>query len=226
MSHQWLALRLEAPLMSFGGESIDQLGPTREFPAASMLVGLLTNALGWRWGDRDALQQLQDRLVFAAAILRAGTILTDTQNARLQRADSGWTTHGKPEGRTGGRASYNAPHRRRRDYLEDGVVFVALRLCPAGMQPDLERVEASLHRPARPLFIGRKSCLPAGPVLAGRIRAATAHDAIARLAPQCRAIWPEGNGPAGTGVIELTDRRNWQSGLHGGSRRIIEGRLP
>ncbi len=61
-----LILRLEAPLVAFGGEAIDNYGVTRDFPAASMLTGLLANALGWRRTDRAAHQRLQDRMVFAA----------------------------------------------------------------------------------------------------------------------------------------------------------------
>ena len=34
----WLALRLEAPMAAFGGVAIDQLGVTRDYPAASMLT--------------------------------------------------------------------------------------------------------------------------------------------------------------------------------------------
>ena len=43
-----LILNLESPLMAFGGETIDNYGVIRPFPAASMLTGLLANALGWR----------------------------------------------------------------------------------------------------------------------------------------------------------------------------------
>ena len=43
-----LILRLEAPLMAFGGETIDNYGVIRRFPSASMLTGLLANALGLR----------------------------------------------------------------------------------------------------------------------------------------------------------------------------------
>ena len=43
-----LILNLEAPLMAFGGETIDNIGVTRRFPSASMLTGLIANALGWR----------------------------------------------------------------------------------------------------------------------------------------------------------------------------------
>jgi CRISPR-associated Cas5-like protein len=41
-----LLLRLEAPLMSFGGVAIDYRGVTRTFPGCAMLTGLITNALG------------------------------------------------------------------------------------------------------------------------------------------------------------------------------------
>ena len=47
-----LVLRLEAPLMAFGGETIDNLGIIRPFPAASMITGLFANALGWRRVDQ------------------------------------------------------------------------------------------------------------------------------------------------------------------------------
>ena len=46
--HRWLVLRLEAPLLAFGGVAIDQVGVTRDYPAASMLTGLLASALGYR----------------------------------------------------------------------------------------------------------------------------------------------------------------------------------
>ena len=81
-----LILNLEAPLMAFGGETIDNLGVIRWFPAASMLTGLLANALGWRRVEAEEHQQLQDRLVFAARIDRephGGVRLTDFQTAQL-----------------------------------------------------------------------------------------------------------------------------------------------
>ena len=40
-------VRLESPLMAFGGETVDHFGVTRRFPALSMLTGLFANALGW-----------------------------------------------------------------------------------------------------------------------------------------------------------------------------------
>ena len=220
---RWLVLRLSAPMMSFGAVAIDQVGPTARWPGASMLTGLLGNALGWDWDDRAAHQTLQDRLRFGAMEMRAGDHVTDTQNAQIGKTDRGWTTRGAPEGRTG--ASYDAPHRRRRDYLVDAKYMVVLTLDPPDAAPTLDEAAAALDHPARPLFLGRKPCLPAQPLNAGEVRGATVHDALGALdrdGPR-PAAWPLGEGPNGTRAMDVADRRVWSSGLHGGTRAIVEG---
>lgn len=228
MSHQWLHLRLAAPLMAFGGVAIDHVGPTREFPSASALSGLLANALGWRREESTHHQALQDRLIFGAVSVvpegrTAPLVVTDTQNAKLEKSDRGWTTWGVPEGRAG--ATYDSPHRRRRDYLADHETRVVLRLTAGDLA--LEDLAKALDRPARPLFIGRKPCLPTRPLLVGRLQAATAYAALNAIGITGHAIWPdEGEGPDGALRRDITDLRNWQSGLHGGSRVVMEGNIP
>ncbi len=220
MTQRWLHLRLTAPLMAFGGVAIDQVGPTRDFPSASALTGLFANALGWRREESAAHQALQGRLEFGALIAHEGRLLTDTQNAKLAANDRGWTTWGRPDERAG--ATYDTPHRRRRDYLADHDCRVVLRLAP-GEGPDLDALAAALDRPARPLFIGRKPCLPSTPLFAGWVEGADARAALAALALPGRAQWPMTGDEPGH---DLPDLRNWISGLHGGSRRVCEGVLP
>lgn len=223
MSQRWLHLRFCAPLLAFGGVAVDQVGPTRDFPAASALTGLFANALGWHWSNRAAHQVLQDRLIFGALVEQQGRLLTDSQNAKLEKNDRGWTTRGAPEGRAG--ASYDAPHRRRRDYLADHLAHVVLRLTP-GDGPALEDLADALDRPARPLFLGRKSCLPAARLNAGWVTGETAHEALVSLGKAGRALWPETEGPdENVAIVDLPDLRNWISGLHGGSRRVAIGEL-
>ena len=233
-----LVLRLESPLMSFGGEIIDNHGVTRRFPAASMLTGLIANALGWRRVERDTHQRLQDRLVFAARIDRepgGGASIRDFQTAQLAKNDQGWTTRGTPEGRDGGAATFNAPHLRYRDYFADMLVTVAFRLEPADEALDLDQLAAALQEPARPLFIGRKPCLPSEAVFAGFCEGDTALAALQSIplfdpesaGETISALWPE-REPAGDVAVtrrySLTDQRNWAtSGLHGGGRMVCEG---
>ncbi len=255
----WLVLRLEAPLISFGAVAIDNYGVTWDFPALSMLTGLFANALGYERTERAAHQALQDRLVIASRIdeLPYEGVLRDVQNVHMEKSDKGWTTRGEPEGRDGG--SYGGPHRRFRDYHPDAVVFAVVTLRPPGNDnadagrppPSLEDLVRALDRPERPLFIGRKPCLPAFPLNAGKVLAETAHAALTKLPldthsarlperpswrdrnpPQrtmLRAQWPADQGPT-VGplvdrIIALPDRRNWMSGLHGGTRRVVEGRI-
>lgn len=229
MSHDWLVLRLAAPLLSFGGVAVDQYGPTRDFPGASLLTGLFANALGWHWSDRSAHQDLQDRILFGACSQTTADVLTDVQNAQLSKTDKAWTTSGKPAGRDG--ASFNAPHRRIRDYLADQSTFVIVRLEPVDEIPNLKQLSEALDRPARPLYIGRKPCLPSCRLVNGWVQAETAHQALTALPGLARssAVWPVNEGPQSGDnvdrVFELADLRNWDTGLHGGSRFVVGGRI-
>lgn len=219
--------------MAFGGVAIDQVGPVRDFPSASMVVGLIANAFGWHWSDRTAHQDLQDRLVFGARRDREGVVVTDVQNAQLAKTDKGWTTRGEPAGRDG--ASYGAPHRRLRDYHADLSVRVVMRLVGDEGAPTLDDVTNALAAPARPLYIGRKPCLPAQPVLPENHRrwatASTVHAALCAIpgGHEMRALWPVDEGPdSGTEVdriVDMPDTRNWRTGFHAGWRRVVEGRL-
>lgn len=180
-----LLLRLEAPLMSFGTLAVDANRPVQRWPAVAMLTGLLANALGWRRTDAQALEDLQARLRWAARLDRPGEPLHDFQTAQLDKKDLGWTTYGTPEGRDGGDDTYKPPHIRQREYRADASVAVALRLDPPATAPTLQDLAEALRRPRRPLFIGRKNCLPSLPLLAAPtlVEAADALDALALLPP-------------------------------------------
>ena len=242
MTMRHLILNFESPLMAFGGETIDNLGVIRPFPAVSMITGLFANALGWRRVERELHQALQDRIVFAARIDRepaGGVRMTDFQTAQLGAGDRGWTTRGAPEGRAGGANTYNAPHLRYRDYYADVRVTVALRLEPAGDEPTLDDLAAALQEPKRPLFIGRKPCLPSAPLYVGFTEGDTTLAALLDWplvddpteGQPMRLLWPNNDGQTDSRVkvnrpdFMLTDQRNWRSGLHGGGRWVCEGTI-
>lgn len=246
-----LILRLQAPLMAFGGTMIDARGPTLDLPIRSMVTGLVANALGWRRGERARHQALQDRLVMGARLDRPGTAVRDFQTALLFEDERGWTTRGAPEGRAkspsysrgkAGRKELN--HIRYRHYRADAFVTIALRLDPPGADPTLAAVAAALRNPARPLFIGRKPCLPSRPVLAeAPVEAVNVFQALttAPLAPPDEpgrrgatsqtcvrfalppAEWPR-DRPCDTKMV--ADVRDWRAGVHAGESRLDHFSLP
>lgn len=224
-----LLIRLSSPLVAFGGEAIDNYGVIRDFPALSMVTGLMANALGWDRGDDVLHNRLQERLRMGVRLEAQGSRLTDFQTAQLGAADKAWTTWGKVEERRGGAASYDSPHLRYRDYHAGLTALVALRLEPADESPTLDEVAQALDRPQRPLFIGRKPCLPVGRLVAGWVEAESVLQAL-QLAPlvgslkSLRAQWPDGEGQLpGDRVVDVCDERNWTSGVHGGWRPVREG---
>ena len=230
---RWMHLRLRAPLAAFGGEAIDARGIIRDFPAQSMLTGLLGNALGWTRGMRAEHRALQGRIVFGALWERETAVdgrMTDYQTASIHKDDQAWTTHGAPAGRAGGAATYAGSHQRWRDYHADLHLSVVLRLDPDDVPPIPDEIADALIRPARPLFIGRKSCLPSAPIFAGWIAAPSILAALDGIAPadatDLRAFWPASEGTEGAvRTTDVTDERNWTTGLHGGARRVCEGRI-
>jgi CRISPR system Cascade subunit CasD len=224
-----LLIRLSSPLIAFGGETIDNLGVIRDFPALSMVTGLIANALGWDRGDDLLHNRLQMRLRMGARLEAPGSRLTDFQTAQLGADDKAWTTRGTVEERRGGAASYDSPHLRFRDYHADLTALLAVRLQPSDEAPTLDDVAHALDRPQRPLFIGRKPCLPVGRMVAGWVEADSVLQAL-QLAPFAgagsglRAQWPDGEGQLpGDRSLDLCDERNWTSGLHGGWRPVREG---
>ncbi len=242
---EMLVLRLEAPLMAFGGPMVDQIGVIRSFPAASMITGLLGNALGWDHADTDLLDRLQTRLQFAARLDRAGEEVQDYQTVDLGQdffdmTKYGWTTRGVVEERGKGSAT-SGTHIRFRPYRADALCTVALFLQPAAEEPTLADLATALVEPARPLFLGRKPCLPSTPILAGRTEAASLHQALTQfvhqhvesavpIAPvqEMRACWPPGQGPEDTErtrLEPLTDQRDWRNQIHCGQRLVREGMI-
>jgi len=233
-----MILRFDAPIVSFGGVLVDAYGVTRDFPSCSMLTGLLGNALGMDHRDADQLEALQRRLVYAVRCDVPGEILRDYQTVDLSQPflKRGWTTRGVVQGRAGAEATRTGTHIRYRDYIANSIYTVALTLVPPGGAPDLPGLEEALRAPARPLFIGRKPCLPAAPLLAACIQgevkreglldsALTLRQALIDFPAASRAagdgrfrIWYPAVGPSDIGSLPLTDHRDWRNQIHVGRR--------
>jgi CRISPR system Cascade subunit CasD len=113
---------------------------TAPLPTKSGVVGLLANALGRR--RTDPIDDLA-RLRMGVAVLRWGRLLVDL-HAVLDVATVGGGTKNKLT---------------RRRYLMDASFLVGLE----GEGETLVRLQEALANPARPLYLGRRGCLPSPP---------------------------------------------------------------
>jgi CRISPR system Cascade subunit CasD len=131
-----LLLRLAAPLQSWGTGSRFVRRNTDRAPSRSGIIGLLAAATGRR--RIDPLEELLD--------LRIG--VRTEQPGRLERDFH--TAHSR-DGATAMPLSY-------RFYLADAVFAVAVE----GDPTLLDALRDALRHPAYPLYLGRRSCPPAG----------------------------------------------------------------
>jgi len=240
MAHRYLVLRLEAPMVAFGDVMIDSLGPIRETPSVSAISGLLANALGVNREETARLSRLQDRLILACRVDHADSRFTDFQTAQLNGKDRWWTTTGSIQERAGGASTFDSPHIRYRDYDCDVRLTVVIRLRDAEESPTLDELAHALQWPARPLFLGRKCCLPSAPVFNGFVESEDALPALRqvplrepvssrsrygrdRLPAVVVSLPSDEPCPAGFEIVTSTERRDWPAGVHAGQQRRFRG---
>lgn len=134
-----LLLALSGPLQSWGDSSRFAVRQTRREPTKSGVIGLAAAALG---RDRDA--PLDDLCAFEYGVRvdQPGTIVRDFQTER--------SMDGK-----------KVMPLSQRYYLADAKFLVAL----GGPDDALSALEAALLAPAWPLYLGRRSCPPDGPLV-------------------------------------------------------------
>jgi len=142
-----LLLRLAGPLQSWGDSSRFVNRGTRREPTKSGVIGLIAAAQG-----RHRVDPIEDltRLVYGVRTDQPGQLVRDFQTAQ----------HWQEPNRDGSVGSLPLSSRH---YLSDAV-FVA------GLEADsalLEGIDEALRSPAFPLYLGRRSAPPVGPLSLG-----------------------------------------------------------
>ena len=134
-----LLLTLTGPLQAWGASSRFVRRGTESAPTKSGVLGLLAAAQGRR--RTDPLEDLAG-LRFGVRVDQPGRMVRDFQTARSL------------DGRQTMPLSY-------RFYLADAVFLAAVE----GDSDFLDVLAEALRRPVYPLFLGRRSCPPSGPLL-------------------------------------------------------------
>jgi CRISPR system Cascade subunit CasD len=147
-----LVLRLEGPLQSWGLRARWDVRDTGDEPSKSGVIGLLGCALGYKVGDPQ-LEYLGRELTLGVRVEHPGQVMVDYQTITglLPTAEGGYK--GTPDDP----ATIVSP----RSYLQDASFLVVL----AGAEELLRSIAQALASPKWPVYLGRKSCPPARPVL-------------------------------------------------------------
>ena len=135
-----LLLRLAAPLQSWGVDSKFDTRNTAREPTKSGVVGMLASAMG-----RSRTENLDDlnALNFGVRIDQPGVLLRDYHTTRQKNDKSSFVTT--------------------RYYLADAIFLTGLE----GKEDFMQMIVSALQNPVFPLFLGRRSCPPAGQLVLG-----------------------------------------------------------
>ncbi|MFI7342972.1 type I-E CRISPR-associated protein Cas5/CasD [Streptomyces sp. NPDC050085] len=155
-----LLLHLAGPLQSWGVASPFNERDTALSPTRSGFIGLFAAALGL--AREEPLGELRT-LHFTVRIDRAGTRLRDfhTVGGGMPRHLTVATSEGRR------RKGDTATHVSNRYYLQDAAFTVAVTCEDTDL---LRKCANALRRPRWPLYLGRRSCPPTGPVLLAEAR--------------------------------------------------------
>lgn len=137
-----LLLRLAGPLQSWGYESKFDVRRTMGFPTKSGVIGMLAAALGY--SREEPLDDL-NKLKFGVRVDCEGNLVRDFHTAINKKINKN-------------------PFVTNRYYLSDAIFLVGLESDDVNF---LITLENALKNPVFPLFLGRRSCPPAMPLIVG-----------------------------------------------------------
>jgi CRISPR system Cascade subunit CasD len=163
MANSVLLLWLEGPMQSWGTRSRWDVRDTGLEPTKSGMVGLIGCAMGLK-RDNLELEELNQDLLLGVRIDRPGVVSTDYHTVTgYHRTAAGEFKH------SGGTAKSLAKAQEHpestivsfRDYLHDAIFLVGLETS----QERVQSIRQALAAPHWPLYLGRKSCPAARPLV-------------------------------------------------------------
>ena len=219
----FILLRLEAPLQGWGDVARDSRRPASAVPGRSALTGLLANALGWRYEDGDRMNGLQAALRIATCLYTPEhrSHVVDFQTAYLKGDAAGWTRRGV-EGRIGDYSEGNTILRK--EFIARSEFGVAIGV-HSGAPVSATELQDAFVRPARTLFLGRRSCLPTRPIFDGVVPARSATEALqTRIIGRVPVWYDEGEGPLDAQSC-ASDQRNFTTDRFAVGARVYQAMI-
>jgi len=179
MNREFLILRLQGVMQSWGGHTYEDYRPSMIFPTRSALVGLLAACLGIERIDSKKQKALSESFRYA--------VRSDEMRYPIRKLTD---FHTVLEARKADGSVNKNPVVSRREYLCDASFTVALHLTekPAFTMDDLI---IAVRKPVYTPFLGRRSCPLSVPLFHSRIEGVSFLDALDKVEPYRGTVYSE-----------------------------------
>jgi len=188
-----LILKLQGVMQTWGEHTFEGLRPSTNFPTRSALIGLLGACLGIDRKDYHGQQNLADSILYA--------VRQDGKKSVWNEDISTWqplNTIKMTDYHTikDARADYEGkkkPHKTIqtwREYLFDTAYTTAI-WSVENTTYSLNALQEAISKPRYTPFLGRRSCPLTRPLFEGRVRAASADEALKLVEPAVGVIYSE-----------------------------------
>lgn len=219
---QFLALHLYGPMQSWGGSSgINQVRGSDGHPTRSAILGMVAAALKIDRSDDEAQKALDEALFVAIRVNNQGTILRDYHTVE-------WAEGKRKTVMASRRDELNRATTgtlvTQRDYRADAFYTVILWSQSEAL---LTRIEKAMARPGWSMWLGRKTCAPALPLVPRSLTASNLKEAFLRatLKPEVAGLFPGHFDRKGTAIYwQDPSDAEWEKACAGLTQRYTISR--
>lgn len=170
----YLLLRLYGPLASWGEIAVGESRHSAVHPSRSALLGLLGAALGIERSDETGQQALIRGYRFGIKLECAGSPLRDYHTVQVGVAPRKFQFRSRRQELAADKVETILSAR---EYRCDSLALVVVEALP-GAPADLEQLAQALRQPRFTLYLGRKSCPLALPLMPQRVVADSVREAL------------------------------------------------
>lgn len=178
---EYLVFRLYGPFASWGEPAVGPTRPSASYPGRSAILGLLASALGVTRDDDSGQRELRDGLRIAVKQISPGVLVRDYHTTQVPQQNKKAIHYTRAD-------ELSEPRKRihtilsTREYRCDGYWTVAVSLA-SGSALRLADLAEALRYPHFHLYLGRKACPLAAPLMPQLVDADGVREALAASFP-------------------------------------------
>lgn len=175
---EYLLFRLYGPMAAWGDIAVGEQRPSHGQPSKSAVMGLLAAALGIRREEEERHDRLNSEVGFAVRVDAPGELLRDYHTTQVPPRARKTVFYTRQDELTAEKLNTILSQR---DYRTDACYTVALWLNTESDSGSLQLFKQALQQPKFVLYLGRKSCPLALPLVPQIVQAKTLKQAFDKL---------------------------------------------